>query len=75
MTYRDEGYRIGRLWLHGKEQWDLDCWPWLCAHWRRPNSSTRVFCLWAGGVQLGPLTITRRGVRWSSVYVSRWSRG
>ena len=46
--------RIGPLSIHRKEQWDLDCWPLLCAHWR----SRRVFCLWRWGFQVGRARVT-----------------
>jgi hypothetical protein len=44
--------------LHRKEQWDLKCWPWLCVHVAyntrtHTYRSTRVFCLWSGGIQIG----------------------
>lgn len=42
----------GVIRFHRKEQWDLDCWPWLCAHWNGPNYSQRVFCIWPGGLYL-----------------------
>lgn len=57
------GFQIGPLWLHRLDQWDLECWPWLVAHWRydHGNGSQRIFALWAGGLQLG-----RRIVRWGN---------
>jgi hypothetical protein len=47
--------KIGNLWIHRREQWDLECWPWIAAHWKydRGNGSRRVFCLWRGGIQIG----------------------
>jgi len=36
--------------FHRKEQWDLGCHPLLCIHLRTVNASTRIFCLWDGGV-------------------------
>lgn len=47
--------RIGPLWLHRLEQWDLDCWPLACVHWRydHGNGCRRVFCLWLWGIQIG----------------------
>jgi hypothetical protein len=42
-----------RFMVHRKEQWDLECAPWVCIHLRRGNYSKRVFCLWRGGIQLG----------------------
>jgi hypothetical protein len=56
---------IGPLAIHRKEQWDLECWPWLCIHWRydRGNGSRRIFCVWPGGIQIGEW---RRFVRRSS---------
>lgn len=43
---------------HQKEQYDLECWPWLCIHVERVNArghqeSRRVFCVWPWGLQLG----------------------
>lgn len=69
----DDGITIGQLWLHRREQWDLDCDPWLCVHWRRPDSSMRVFCVWRWGLDLGPLLITRRGIRYTRQFW-RWLR-
>jgi hypothetical protein len=39
--------------LHRKEQYDLDCFPWLCIHWHGENYSKRIFCIWSGGIQIG----------------------
>ncbi len=44
---------IGRYWFHRKEQWDLKCNPILCIHEHVPNRSTRIFCIWFWGIQLG----------------------
>ena len=56
--------RLGPLWLHRLGQWDLGCTPIVAAHWRTANRSTRVLCVWAWGLQLGPrgrgLFVTRR---------------
>lgn len=41
------------LQIHRKEQWDLECSPFVCVHAHRTNSSTRVFCLWRDGIQIG----------------------
>ncbi len=58
------GIRIGPLWLHRLEQWDLGCRPWLCVHWRydHGNGCRRIFCLWRWGIQVRPLTLTRKGL-------------
>lgn len=53
--------RIGSLWVHRLEQWDLDCWPFVCVHWRQPNRCRRIFCLWRWGVQIGN---GRHALRW-----------
>ena len=55
---------IGSLWLHRMEQWDLGCWPIVCAHWRydHGNGCRRVFCLWLWGIQIGRFRITRKGL-------------
>lgn len=39
--------KIGRVTLHNKEQWDLECIPLICAHLRSKdrNTSTRIFCI------------------------------
>ncbi len=58
----NEGIRIGPLWLHRLEQWDLGCWPWLCIHWRTANRSTRIFCVWRWGIQIRPFKLTRKGL-------------
>ncbi len=44
--------------FHRKEQWDLDCVPWLCVHVERTNAQgnrecQRVFCIWSRGIQIG----------------------
>jgi len=50
--------RFAMLNFHRKEQWDLGpCTPWVCIHWERPDSCTRIFCLWRWGMQIGSLTI------------------
>jgi hypothetical protein len=49
-----------RIRIHRKEQWDLDCMPWVCAHRETRNSSTRIFCLWRGGIEIG-----NWGKRWT----------
>jgi hypothetical protein len=74
------GIHIGPAWLHRKEQWDLDCWPFICIHWRYDygNGSRRIFCLWRWGIQIGG------GKRWVfrlstkaltiGRYVRKWKR-
>lgn len=44
--------------IHRKEQWDLDCKPWVCVHVERTNARAnhecrRIFCLWSRGIQVG----------------------
>jgi hypothetical protein len=56
------GIRFGPLWIHRKEQWDLDCWPLVCIHWKVPNRTTRIFCLWRWGIQVRPLMLTSRAL-------------
>lgn len=38
--------QIGPFSIHRKVQDDLGCAPIVCVHYREPNSSTRIFCLW-----------------------------
>lgn len=47
--------KIGPFWLHRREQWDLDCTPWLAVHqvYDHGNGSRRVFCIWSSGLILG----------------------
>ena len=54
--------RIGPLWIHRLEQWDLDCWPIVCVHWKQPNRSRRIFCLWRWGIQVRPFRLSRAGL-------------
>jgi len=44
--------------FHRKEQWDLECWPWLVIAWTTPDRYRRIACLWRGGVELGSLLVT-----------------
>jgi len=39
--------------VHRKEQWDLNCIPWVCVHWQSANGSRRIFCLYSRGGQIG----------------------
>lgn len=41
--------------FHRKEQIDLQVKPWLCVHVTTDNgnTSTRMFCIWKGGLQIG----------------------
>ena len=59
--------RIGRLWLHRREQWDLgnggSVFPFLVAHWRSAKTSQRVFCWWRGGLRIGKWQIALPVVR------------
>jgi hypothetical protein len=56
--------RIGPLHVHRKEQWDLDCWPLVCVHWRYDggNGNKRIFCLWRWGIQVRPIMVTSRAL-------------
>ncbi len=54
--------KIGPFTIHRKEQDDIGCVPLVCVHRREPNSRTRVFCLWTGGVQVGSRQFIRRDV-------------
>lgn len=39
-------FKIGRLTLHNKEQWDLNNKiPLLCGHWTTRNKCSRLFCV------------------------------
>jgi hypothetical protein len=50
-TYRLLGHELR---FHRREQWDLECEPWLCVHLASPGEfSTRIFCVWWLGVQVG----------------------
>jgi hypothetical protein len=51
---------IGPFWFHRKEQWDLDCMPWLAIHFKTLNSSTRLFCIWRWGIYVRPFSLTPR---------------
>ena len=54
---------IGHPWIHRLEQWDLDCVPLICVHWRSPNRCQRVFCLWRWGIQIGKCSLSTRALR------------
>lgn len=45
--------KVGNLSIHRKKQWDLECRPLLCVHRHTDTSSTRVFCVWLFGIQVG----------------------
>lgn len=49
-----DGFRIGRLSIHRKEQWDLSrdgsFVPLICFHWNNPGHSFRLLCIWKWGV-------------------------
>jgi hypothetical protein len=49
-----------KLWFHRKEQWDLNCTPLICVHFKKPGLSKRIFCLWFWGVQIGGLYLPFR---------------
>lgn len=54
--------------IHRKEQIDLDCKPWVCLHVERTNKrgnrqSSRWFCLWENGVEIGNIFISWRRFR------------
>ncbi len=63
---------IGPFHIHRLEQWDLDCWPLVCVHWKRPNRSTRIFCVWRWGIQIRPLMLSARGLSVRGRPVWRW---
>lgn len=46
--------------IHNKEQDDLNCFPIVCIHWRKPGHSKRIFCLWKWGLQVFGFRITSR---------------
>ena len=50
--------------FHRKEQWDLKCHPILCVHRKTDNGnkSTRVFCIWWGGIEV--VGLRRRARAW-----------
>lgn len=56
-----------RLEFHQKEQWDLNeagnVIPMICVHFARPDSSTRIFCLWRGGIQVGEIVLSGSIIR------------
>jgi hypothetical protein len=62
---RDDGIRIGPLWFHRREQWDLgrhsSLMPLLCVHWSVPGQSSRIFCVWKWGVLLKKPWANRMG--------------
>ena len=64
---------LGPLWIHRLEQWDLDCWPLVCIHWRRPGRSTRIFCLWRWGIQVRPFMLSPKAAWYGSRLL--WKRG
>lgn len=53
---------INPIWFHRKEQFDLDCWPLICLHWRTLDGSKRLFCLWLWGIQIGKFMATRKAI-------------
>lgn len=56
---------MGYPWIHRLEQWDLECWPIVCVHWKTANRSKRIFCLWLWGIQVGSAQLTRKVLmRW-----------
>ena len=57
--------RLGPLKIHRLEQWDLDCHPIVCVHWKTPNQSKRVFCLWKWGIQVRGMMLTRKALKCS----------
>jgi hypothetical protein len=48
-----------KLSIHRKEQWDLNVYPIVCIHREIPNRSTRIFCIWKYGIQIGSWTIRK----------------
>lgn len=51
------------LWFHRSEQWDLGCLPWLVVGLFSPNVSSRWFCVWKWGLEVGPFGISEKAVR------------
>ncbi|MFA5037570.1 MAG: hypothetical protein WC479_10405 [Candidatus Izemoplasmatales bacterium] len=49
------------LWFHRLHQWDINCIPILCIHWRydKGNGCRRIFCIWRGGIE-----VMRKRIRW-----------
>lgn len=45
MRIKEFSINMGCLCLHNKEQWDLEKYPLLCAHWHTLNKSKRLFCI------------------------------
>lgn len=54
--------------IHCKQQWDLQCNPIICIHYKKPNRSKRVFCIWRGGIQIGSFQITVQGIRINGIF-------
>ena len=67
--------RLGPLWIHRLEQWDLDCWPLICVHWKRPNRSTRIVCVWRWGIQVRPFRLSRAGLWYGRRLLWRTTKG
>lgn len=61
--------------IHRKEQWDLDCVPLVCVHRRTPNSSTRVFCVWWLGIQIGALLLSTKALIFRRQVLLRFAKG
>jgi hypothetical protein len=69
------GITVGSLWFHRLDQWDFDCRPWLCVHWITPDSSSRVFCVWSRGIQIGRhFTLSNKAIGYKH-HIYRWGRG
>ena len=45
--------RTSILIFHREEQFDLKCKPIICINRKTANSSTRIFCLWFWGIEIG----------------------
>lgn len=58
-----QGIQIGLLRIHRLEQWDLGDGgvPFIAAHWRTANASTRVFAVYRWGIEIGPWRYHRHG--------------
>ena len=37
--------KIGKYWIHRKEQYDLEVRPIICIHKTNSNGSLRIFCV------------------------------
>lgn len=65
---------LNSLWFHRKEQYDLNCWPIICLHWREPGHSKRLFCLYFWGVQIGKFRLNSKAIGYKH-HIYRWGKG